>query len=137
VVDSADVANIGNPNVYERANMVGNPFSGFSKSKNEWFNTKAFAIPAQYTFGNSYRGLIQGQRFINFDTSIIRSFPLWHETQFEFRAEAFNLFNHTVFGLNEYNSTDINSPSTFGSVDGQQATGNTNRQLQFSGKIVF
>ena len=68
---------------------------------------------------------------------MIRSFPLWRETQFQFRAEAFNLFNHTVFGLNEYNSTDINSPSTFGSVDGQQATGNTNRELQISGKIVF
>ena len=57
--------------------MVGKPFSGFTKSKNEWFNTAAFAIPAQYTFGNSYRGLIQGQRFIDFDTSVIRSFPLW------------------------------------------------------------
>ncbi len=135
VVDSADVANIGNPNVYERANMVGNPFSGFTRSKSEWFNTAAFAIPAQYTFGNSYRGLIEGQRFIVFDTSIIRSFPLWRETSFQFRAEAFNLFNHPVFGLNEYNSTDLNSPSTFGSVDG--ALANTPRELQFSGKIVF
>ena len=73
VVDSADVANIGNPNTYERANMIGNPFGGFNRSKSEWFNTAAFAIPAQYTFGNSYRGLIEGQRFIVFDTSIIRS----------------------------------------------------------------
>jgi hypothetical protein len=135
VVDTADIANIGNSNAYERANMVGNPFAGFTRSKNEWFNTAAFAIPAQYTFGNSYRGLIRGQRLINFDTSVIRSFPLWRETRFEFRAEAFNLFNHTVFGLNEYNSTDLNSPSTFGSVDGAQA--NTNRELQLSGKIVF
>jgi outer membrane receptor protein involved in Fe transport len=135
VVDTADIANIGNPNPYERANMVGHPFSGFKRSPSEWFNTAAFAIPAQYTFGNSYRGLIQGQRLINFDTSVIRSFPLWRETQFEFRAEAFNLFNHPVFGLNEYGSTDLNSPSTFGSVDGAQA--NTNRELQVSGKIVF
>ena len=101
--------------------MVGNPFSGFPRSESEWFNTAAFAIPAQYTFGNSYRGEIQGQRLINFDTSVIRSFPLWRETPFQFRAEAFNLFNHPVFGLDEYNSTDINSPSTFGSVDGQLA----------------
>jgi outer membrane receptor protein involved in Fe transport len=135
VVDSADVANIGNSNTYERGNMIGKPFSGFTKSKNEWFNTAAFAIPAQYTFGNSYRGLIKGQRLINFDSSVIRSFPIWEGVRFEFRAEAFNLFNHPVFGLNEYGSTDLNSPSTFGSVDGQQA--NTNRELQFSGKIVF
>jgi hypothetical protein len=135
VVDTADIANIGNPNAYERANMVGHPFSGFTRSPSEWFNTAAFAIPAQYTFGNSYRGLIEGQRLINFDTSVIRSFPLWRETQFEFQAQAFNLFNHPVFGLNEYNSTDLNSPSTFGSVDGAQA--NTNRELQISGKFVF
>jgi hypothetical protein len=135
VVDTADIANIGNPNAYERANMVGHPFSGFTRSPSEWFNTAAFAIPAQYTFGNSYRGLIEGQRLINFDTSVIRSFPLWRETQFEFQAQAFNLFNHPVFGLNEYNSTDLNSPSTFGSVDGQLA--NNPRQLQISGKIVF
>ena len=114
VVDSADVANIGNSNTYERGNMIGKPFSGFTKSKNEWFNTAAFAIPAQYTFGNSYRGLIKGQRLINFDSSVIRSFPIWEGVRFEFRAEAFNLFNHPVFGLNEYGSTDLNSPSTFG-----------------------
>ena len=135
VVDTADIANIGNPNAYERGNMVGNPFSGFHRSASEWFNTAAFAIPAQYTFGNAYRGLIQGQRLINFDTAVIRSFPLWRETQFQFQAQAFNLFNHPVFGLNEYNSTDLNSPSTFGSVDGAQA--NTNRELQISGKFVF
>jgi Carboxypeptidase regulatory-like domain len=135
VVDTADIANIGNSNPYERGNMVGNPFAGFTRSKNEWFNTAAFAIPAQYTFGNSYRGLIQGQRFINFDTSVIRSFPLWREFQFRFQAQAFNLFNHPVFGLNSYASTDLNSPSTFGTVDGTQA--NTSRELQFSGKFVF
>jgi hypothetical protein len=135
VVDTADIANIGNSNAYERANQIGNPFAGFQRSPSEWFNTAAFAIPAQYTFGDSYRGLIRGQRFINFDTSVIRSFPLWEGITFQFKAEAFNLFNHTVFGLNEYGSTDVNSPSTFGSVDGQQA--NTNRELQFVGKFIF
>jgi outer membrane receptor protein involved in Fe transport len=135
VVDTQDIANIGNTNTYERANRIGNPFSGFHRSASEWFNTAAYAIPAQYTFGNSYRNEIQGQRLINFDTSVIRSFPLWRETSFQFRAEAFNLFNHPVFGLAEYNSTDLNSPSTFGSVDGTLA--NTPRELQFSGKIVF
>ncbi len=135
VVDTQDIANIGNTNTYERANRIGNPFSGFHRSASEWFNTAAYAIPAQYTFGNSYRNEIQGQRLINFDTSVIRSFPLWRETSFQFRAEAFNIFNHPVFGLNEYNSTDLNSPSTFGSVDG--ALANNPRQLQISGKIVF
>jgi hypothetical protein len=135
VVDTQDIANIGNTNTYERANRIGNPFGGFHRSASEWFNTAAYAIPAQYTFGNAYRNEIQGQRLINFDTSVIRSFPLWRETSFQFRAEAFNIFNHPVFGLSEYNSTDLNSPSTFGSVDG--ALANNPRQLQISGKIIF
>ena len=69
---------------------------------------------------------------INFDTSVIRSFPLWRETSFQFRAEAFNLFNHPVFGLSEYNSTDLNSPSTFGSVDGALANTHENCNLAAS-----
>ena len=53
VTDSADIANIGDDD-YERANQVGNP-NHSNKTKTEWFNTAAFAIPAQYTYGNGGR----------------------------------------------------------------------------------
>jgi len=128
--DSNDVANTGNGNSYERAKVVGDPHLS-SRTRLEWFNVKAFEAPAAGTFGDSYRNALRDQRWINIDSSVIRSFPIWHEKRFEFRAEAFNLFNHPIFGQ----PTNDVSSNTFGSVGTNQA--NLNRRLQLSGKIVF
>ena len=129
VTDSdGSIANIGGGT--ERANQVGDPHLS-NKSLAEWFNTAAFAVPAKYTFGNAGRNTLQAQRWINLDTSVIRSFPIWREKRFEFRAEGFNVLNHPIFGQP---TGDINS-NTFGSINNNQA--NSNRQLQMSGKIVF
>jgi hypothetical protein len=130
IIDSADIANIGNTG-YEFANVVGNPKLS-NKTKSEWFNTAAYAIPAQYTYGDGGRNTQQYQRWINLDMSVIRSFPIKEQFHFEFRAEAFNLANHPIFGEP---GNDLNSPSTFGSVQTNQA--NLNRILQVSGKLVF
>ena len=131
VVDSQDVANTGNGNNYERANVVGNIHRN-PHTKAEWFNTAAYQAPANFTYGNGGTNTQQDQRWINLDTSIIRSFPIWREKKFEFRAEAFNLFNHTIFGQP---NNDVSNTNSFGTIGTSQA--NTNRQLQLSGKIVF
>jgi hypothetical protein len=125
--DSNDRANTGGGS--QRANQVGDPNLSH-RTTSEWFNTAAFALPPLYTFGNAGRNTLRAQRFINLDTSIIRSFPFWGERKFEFRAEAFNVFNHPVFGVP---NGDVFS-SSFGSVSG---TANNPRQMQFSGKIIF
>jgi hypothetical protein len=130
IIDGADIANIGNTG-YEFANVVGNPKAS-NKTKSEWFNTAAYAIPAQYTYGDGGRNTQQYQRWINLDMSVIRSFPIKEQFHFEFRAEAFNIANHPIFGEP---GNDLNSPSTFGSVQTNQA--NLNRILQVSGKLVF
>ena len=130
IIDSADIANIGNTG-YEFANLVGNPKAS-TKTKQEWFNTAAYAIPQQYTYGDGGRNTQQYQRWINLDMSVIRSFPIKEQFHFEFRAEAFNLANHPIFGQP---GNDLNSPSTFGSIGTNQA--NLNRILQVSGKLVF
>ena len=131
VLDETDQANTGNSGNYERANVVGDIHRN-PHTQAEWFNTAAYAVPAKYTYGNGGTNTQQEQRWINLDTSIIRSFPIWREKQFQFRAEAFNLFNHPIFGQP---GNDINNPKTFGQIGTSQA--NTNRQLQFSGKIIF
>lgn len=129
-VDSNDVANTGNGNNYERAKVVGD--SGLShRTIFEWFNKAAFASPTIGTFGDAYRNALRDQRWINLDSSVIRSFPIWREKRFEFRAEAFNLFNHPIFGQP---NNDVSS-NNFGAVGTNQA--NINRRLQLSGKIVF
>jgi hypothetical protein len=129
ITDGNDIANIGITG-YEWADQVGNPHIG-KKTQAEWFNTAAFAVPQQYTYGNVGRNSMQSQRWINLDSSVIRSFPFWREKRIEFRAEAFNLLNHPIFGAPTH---DISS-NTFGAIGINQA--NSNRELQMSAKIVF
>ena len=129
VSDSFDAANTGAGQ--ERPNVVGNIRNG-PHTRGEWFNTSGYAAPALYTYGNSYTNDQQAQRWINVDSSVIRSFPIWRETTFQFRAEAYNLLNHPIFGAP---GSDVNTPANFGQIGTSQA--NTNRQLEMSGKIVF
>ena len=129
VSDSFDAANTGAGQ--QRPNVVGKIHNG-PHTQTEWFNTSGYALPALYTYGNSYTNDQQSQRWINLDASIIRSFPFLHEKQFQFRAEGFNLFNHPIFGQP---GNDVNNPKNFGQIGTSQA--NLNRQLQMSGKIVF
>lgn len=137
---ASDLAHTGNVSwaQYERADLVGDPNSGSCPDGDHigtagcWFNTSAFAVPADGTFGNSGRDSMRSPSFWNVDMSIFRQFPLWGESRrLEFRAEAFNLFNHVVFGQP---GNDISNLSTFGKVT---SAGNTARQLQFGAKLIF
>lgn len=127
-VYGTDIANIGGSFVY--LNQVGNPHLS-KRTKDEWFNTAAYDVPAKFTFGNAGRNSLRSQPYWDLTPSVIRRFPLWESLQFEFRAEAFNALNHTVFSPP---GGDLNNPATFGKVS---STANYARELQLSGKIVF
>jgi hypothetical protein len=94
-------------NGIDRADLIGDPHLPGGRSKaeklNEWFNTSAFTFNAPGTFGSSGRDIIRQPGVANFDFALTKSFPLnfgrFAESQrIEFRAEAFNLFNHANFG---------------------------------------
>jgi hypothetical protein len=59
--------------------------------------TDAFAVPAQYTYGNSGRNILRGDNLVQTDLTLMREFPISEARRLEFRAEFFNTFNHTVF----------------------------------------
>jgi hypothetical protein len=129
----SDIANIGSSFVF--LNQVGDPHLSH-RSAAEWFNTAAYQVPAIGTFGNAGRNSLRSQPYWDLTPSVIRRFPIWESLQFEFRAEAFNVLNHTVF--NTPNS-DLNQPN-FGQVtdsSGHPGTANYARELQLSGKIIF
>ena len=76
---------------------MGNPTLS-NPTRQEWFNTAAFAIPAPYTFGNLGRNTLRTDWGRNIDLSLFRDFPVTESKRFEFRAEAFNAFNNVVYG---------------------------------------
>ena len=115
----------------QRADIVGNPYpSGFHKSSRAWFDTAAFAQPSPGMFGNSSRGVIRGPGSVNVDASLFKDFDLTERARFQFRAEAFNVFNHTNLGFPDYNVDD--GPS-FGTISGAAPA----RILQLGGKVIF
>jgi hypothetical protein len=62
------------------------------------FNPSAFRAPQGLTFGDEGRNILRNPRQTNFDMAIYKHFPIREAMSFEFRAEAFNVFNHTEFG---------------------------------------
>jgi len=95
-----------------------------------WFNTAAFTTPAAYSFGDAGRNSVYGPGLQKTDVALQRDFPLVGNTRLQFRAEAFNIFNHTNLGTPE---RFVNTPQ-FGSVT-MAAT--SARQIQFVGRLLF
>jgi len=66
-----------------------------------WFDTSCFVAPPQYVFGNEGRNVLTGPGRNNLDFGLHRIFklPVREGMALEYRAEAFNLFNHPQFGF--------------------------------------
>ncbi|MGB8539728.1 MAG: hypothetical protein WCD57_25105, partial [Acidobacteriaceae bacterium] len=96
----------------------------------EWINTACFVAPPAGELGNATRAPATGPDFVNTDFSVIKQFGLPREIGLNFRAEFFNLFNHSQFGSPV---NDISSPG-FGFV---QSTVNNPREIQLALKLTF
>jgi hypothetical protein len=68
------------------------------RTPTRWFNTEAFARPAQGTFGNAPRAVFNGPGINNWDMSVFKNFPVWGEERFlQLRWDIYNVWNHTQF----------------------------------------
>jgi hypothetical protein len=61
------------------------------------YNPSAFAAPRGLTFGDAGRNILRNPSRLNFDMGLFKKFYIKEDMNFEFRAEAFNVFNHTQF----------------------------------------
>jgi hypothetical protein len=119
-----------NENYAQRADIVGNPYpSGFHKSKDEWFNTGAFAQPAIGAFGDAGRNDLRAPGIENLDASIFKNVPLGERLRWQTRLETFNTFNHTNFG---FPNASISSP-----VYGTISSANAARVVQVAMKLIW
>ena len=65
-------------------------------------NPGAFTAPRGLTFGNSGRNYLRNPTRTNFNMSLFKHFkPFKERLDIEFRAEAFNVFNHTQFRITD------------------------------------
>ena len=62
-------------------------------------NPGQFCAPRGLTFGNAGRNVERNPSRLNFDMAMEKHFNLKDKANLEFRAEAFNVFNHTQFRI--------------------------------------
>jgi hypothetical protein len=147
--DNAGVANgLGSSS---RADIISNPRSGIPRDPVEGFgpafyNFNAFAPPVGLTFGDSGRNSLTNPHRTNFDMALFKHFAIRESMAVEFRAEAFNIFNHTQWqgiggdagsatnnvGISN-NSYNIDPTSGFLRVSGVHNA----RILQLGAKFIF
>jgi len=62
-------------------------------------NPSQFVAPRGLTFGNAGRNFLNNPHRFNFDMSLLKHFKFVEDSELEFRAEAFNIFNTTQFRI--------------------------------------
>ncbi|MGH9843213.1 MAG: carboxypeptidase regulatory-like domain-containing protein [Blastocatellia bacterium] len=127
VTSGRDIANTGRSS--QRPNLVGNPNAG-PKTPDEWFNTKAFAFPAQYTFGTAGQYITNADGIIVIDMALEKQFPIRENHALEFKTEFFNVPNTVNFG----DPTGAMNNANFGKITSQRTNP---RQIQFSLRYRF
>lgn len=115
----------------DRPNVVGNPNHGAPHTVSQWVSPSAFQrldpVANAGQFGNERRNMVDGPGFGSLEASLDKNFALGERTRMQFRAEAFNVTNHTNFILPV---DDINSP-----VFGQITEAQNPRVFQFALKF--
>jgi hypothetical protein len=118
-----DVVSNPRANVPPASQVTGNNYAGY------FYNPAAFVSPTGLTFGDVGRNYLRNPNRTNFDMGLFKRFAIKENMAFEFRAEAFNIFNHTEWG----------GPS--GSLGGsgflEIASVHLPRVLQLGAKFIF
>ena len=112
----------------DRPNIVGNPELS-NPTTDQWFNTAAFTFSAPGTFGDAGRNILDGPGYQTVNLSLMKNTALSERVNLQFRAEAFNLFNHPNFNLPD---NFLGSP-TFGRITSARDP----RHIQFGLKLLF
>ena len=116
-----------------------------NQTPSRWLNPAAFVEAPPGYFGNVGRDTIQGPGIFDTDFEIHKQFhmPYKESHVVQFRAEAFNVFNHPSWGMPNLNilagpafpgQPGTNAHQSFGVISGTQVS---MRQLQLGLKYIF
>jgi hypothetical protein len=97
--DPGGIGVFGTNNVTVRPDQICNANDNAPHTLAQWFNTSCFGdVPkGQVRPGNSTRYPIRGPGFQRWDVSVFKNFAISERIRLQFRAESFNVFNHTNF----------------------------------------
>ena len=121
LINSNDTS--GTYNYHQRPNIVPgvNPILPNWNPATGYLNPLAFQQPADGTFGNMQRDSIYGPHYTDVDFSLTKTTPLSEHMNLQFRAEFFNIFNHTNFALpNGTITPGVNADGTINTSAGPQ-----------------
>ena len=93
VLDGVDVAGVGQGSGNQPWDVAGSlsvPERGLGL---KWFNTSAFTLPRNGTFGNAGLNIIRGPGFQNWDAALFKSIPISDRIKSQLRLEVFNFPN--------------------------------------------
>ncbi|WP_345945274.1 TonB-dependent receptor [Granulicella sp. dw_53] len=130
---SNTLSNFNYQTLYANTNFQNASLSGDIHNRlNRYFNTSDFSQPAPFTLGNgpAYYSNLRSPGLDSTDLSAFKEFGSAERLKLQFRAEAFNVFNHVQFGAPNTSVTD----ASFGQITSQA---NSPRQLQFGLKLLF
>jgi hypothetical protein len=128
---------------YDRPNAPLTPLGSFARADfvNGLFSPSSFPTPALGQSGNLGRNTYRGLRYLGFDASIGRSFPLVRDrVTLQVRAEAFNTFNSVNLYLpNTDLSLALKADGTYSttSIFGKSTQAFDPRNMQISARITF
>ncbi len=115
-------------NNLERPNLIGNP-NGGPQTPAEWFNTAAFALPSQNTYGTAGRSVVTGPGLTTLDLSLQKEGSLYERVKLQFRLDVYNSLNHANFNL----PGRIFGAANFGVI----SSAGDPRELQLTLKLLF
>jgi hypothetical protein len=88
--------------------------------------------------GNGGRNEIFGPGLVNFDFSLFKDTNIKENLNLQFRAEFFNVFNHSNFNASIANSTLFDQTgASVGGAGSFDSTSTSNREIQFALKLIF
>ncbi|HWZ51546.1 MAG TPA: carboxypeptidase-like regulatory domain-containing protein [Granulicella sp.] len=113
----------------------------------QYFNPNAFSAPAYGTVGDVGRDSLTGPGYADWDLSLLKDTKVTETTRLQFRAEFFNVLNHTnlqlpnevVYAAGPTQGTVANQTTApaLGSPGVITSTANTARQIQLGLKFLF
>ena len=108
----------------------------YPRTVTAWFDPNAYIAPHAGTLGNAGRDSLIGPGLDDLDLSLAKSTTIHERLRAQFRAEWFNVLNHSNFTTP--NAVVLSSATAYSPTAGVlTATATTSRQLQFGLKLLF